>query len=131
MSAPATSAPGELSPEQVQVLLTPVPPWKQGALWKSIAIALVSSIVLLAIVAFILSNSTGWESFRQAFLSWPNFKAAWPLVLDGFKLRTHAEDCPEGKFLHPHDACFDRDGNIFVAEWVEGGRITKLRHVAG
>ncbi|MEZ4505412.1 MAG: amino acid ABC transporter permease [Thermomicrobiales bacterium] len=86
MSAPATSAPGELSPEQIQVLLTPVPPWKQGALWKSIAIALVSSIVLLAIVAFILSNSTGWESFRQAFLSWPNFKAAWPLVLDGFKL---------------------------------------------
>ena len=24
-----------------------------------------------------------------------------------------------GKFIHPHDACFDKDGNIFVAEWVE------------
>ncbi|MEM9018292.1 MAG: peptidase [Verrucomicrobiota bacterium] len=31
-----------------------------------------------------------------------------------------------GKFIHPHDACFDADGNIFVAEWVVGGRITKL-----
>lgn len=50
-------------------------------------------------------------------------------VLDGFKLRTHAEDCPEGKFLHPHDACFDRDGNIFVAEWVSTGRISFLRKV--
>jgi hypothetical protein len=35
-----------------------------------------------------------------------------------------------GKFLHPHDACFDADGNIFVAEWVHTGRITKLRKLA-
>jgi hypothetical protein len=32
-----------------------------------------------------------------------------------------------GKFIHPHDACFDAAGNIFVAEWVHTGRITKLR----
>ena len=31
-----------------------------------------------------------------------------------------------GKFVHPHDACFDAAGNIFVAEWVNGGRVTKL-----
>ena len=31
-----------------------------------------------------------------------------------------------GKFVHPHDACFDRDGNIFVAEWVITGRVSKL-----
>ncbi len=35
-----------------------------------------------------------------------------------------------GKFLHPHDACFDAAGNIFVAEWVHTGRITKLRKVS-
>ncbi len=35
----------------------------------------------------------------------------------------------DGKFVHPHDACFDRDGNIFVAEWVATGRITKLERV--
>lgn len=34
-----------------------------------------------------------------------------------------------GKFLHPHDACFDAKGNILVAEWVNTGRITKLRKV--
>lgn len=32
-----------------------------------------------------------------------------------------------GRFLHPHDACFDAEGNIFVAEWVHSGRVTKLR----
>ena len=31
-----------------------------------------------------------------------------------------------GKFVHPHDACFDADGNIFVAEWVGTGRVSKL-----
>ena len=34
-----------------------------------------------------------------------------------------------GKFIAPHSACFDRDGNIFVVEWVEVGRVTKLRRV--
>ncbi len=35
-----------------------------------------------------------------------------------------------GKFVCPHSACFDHAGNIFVVEWVEVGRVTKLRHVA-
>jgi hypothetical protein len=34
-----------------------------------------------------------------------------------------------GKFIAPHSACFDKDGNIFVVEWVEVGRVTKLRKV--
>lgn len=32
-----------------------------------------------------------------------------------------------GQFICPHGACFDHNGNIFVAEWVEVGRVTKLR----
>lgn len=35
----------------------------------------------------------------------------------------------DGKFVHPHDACFDADGNIYVAEWVQRGRISKLRRL--
>jgi len=35
-----------------------------------------------------------------------------------------------GKFICPHGACFDKDGNIFVVEWVEVGRVTKLRRTA-
>jgi hypothetical protein len=34
-----------------------------------------------------------------------------------------------GKFVCPHSACFDREGNIFVVEWVEVGRVTKLKKV--
>jgi hypothetical protein len=35
-----------------------------------------------------------------------------------------------GQFICPHGASFDHDGNIFVAEWVEVGRVTRLRKVA-
>ena len=35
-----------------------------------------------------------------------------------------------GKFIHPHDACFDKDGNIFVVEWVPTGRVSFLRKVS-
>ncbi len=42
------------------------------------------------------------------------------------KMRASPEKWQPGRFVHPHDACFDADGNIFVAEWVRGGRVTKL-----
>lgn len=49
-----------------------------------------------------------------------------------FGLRDKARDAfLPGKFIAPHGACFDREGNIFVVEWVEVGRVTKLRRVAG
>jgi hypothetical protein len=35
-----------------------------------------------------------------------------------------------GKFVAPHSAYFDHEGNIFVVEWVEVGRVTKLRRIA-
>jgi hypothetical protein len=35
-----------------------------------------------------------------------------------------------GQFVNPHGAIFDHTGNIFVVEWVEIGRVTKLRKVA-
>ena len=35
-----------------------------------------------------------------------------------------------GKFVHPHDACFDNDGNIIVAEWVATGRVSRLKKVS-
>jgi hypothetical protein len=45
-------------------------------------------------------------------------------------LRTHARsDFKPGKFICPHGSCFDHEGNIFVVEWVEVGRVTKLRKV--
>ena len=35
-----------------------------------------------------------------------------------------------GHFVAPHSAYFDHVGNIFVVEWVEVGRVTKLRKLA-
>ncbi|MDA1139866.1 MAG: peptidase [Planctomycetota bacterium] len=49
-----------------------------------------------------------------------------PKALAGFKMRGQRDQWLPGKFIHPHDACFDKDGNIFVAEWVVTGRVTKL-----
>ncbi len=48
-------------------------------------------------------------------------------VLAGnFEMRGQPEQWRPGRFVHPHDARFDADGNIYVAEWVRTGRITKL-----
>jgi hypothetical protein len=47
------------------------------------------------------------------------------------ELRTQArERFVPGKFVCPHGAAFDREGDIFVVEWVEVGRVTKLRRVS-
>ncbi len=45
------------------------------------------------------------------------------------RLKSRSEFTP-GQFITPHSAIFDHAGNIFVVEWVEVGRVTKLRKVA-
>jgi hypothetical protein len=52
-------------------------------------------------------------------------------VLEGkpFRIRTQPQSWVAGKFVHPHDACFDHQGNIFVAEWVDQGRVSFLKRV--
>ena len=51
-------------------------------------------------------------------------------ALDGFKMRGQPDQWQPGKFVHPHDACFDREGNIMVTEWVKTGRVTRLRKLS-
>ena len=51
-------------------------------------------------------------------------------VLDGFKVRGQPKEWVAGKFVHPHDAAFDKDGNIIVVEWVSTGRVTFLKKVS-
>lgn len=56
---------------------------------------------------------------------------AWrKIALAGFRMRNQRDQWQPGKFIHPHDARFDKDGNIFVAEWVNTGRVSKLRKVS-
>jgi hypothetical protein len=54
----------------------------------------------------------------------------WIEEVKKFKVRTDPKLWQPGKFVHPHDACFDKDGNIFVVEWVQTGRVSFLRHVS-
>lgn len=45
-------------------------------------------------------------------------------------LRDHPrKDFIPGKFIHPHDAMFLRNGDILVGEWVPIGRVTLLKRV--
>ena len=44
-------------------------------------------------------------------------------------LRSKPDQWLDGQFVHPHDACFAANGDIFVAEWVGTGRVTKLVRV--
>ena len=44
--------------------------------------------------------------------------------------RTPREALVPGDFCTPHGAIWDRAGNIYVAEWLPYGRVTKLRRVS-
>lgn len=48
--------------------------------------SVVSSLVLVGLVAFGLSNSPGWPRVQQSFFSPEYFAQAWPQVLDGLML---------------------------------------------
>ena len=61
--------------------------------------------------------------------------AAQRLVRDGspgimLVMRGQPERWENGRFIHPHDACFDPHGNIYVVEWVANGRVSFLKKVA-
>lgn len=49
---------------------------------------------------------------------------------EGAGVRNDRNLWQDGKFVHPHDACFGQDGSIFVAEWVGTGRVSKLERMA-
>jgi hypothetical protein len=55
---------------------------------------------------------------------------AWIEEVKKFQVRADPKRWQAGKFVHPHDACFDKDGNIYVVEWVQTGRVSFLRHVS-
>lgn len=51
---------------------------------------------------------------------WPPVSPeGWPNLAGTMHLRPDV-------FNSPHGACFDADGNVFVVEWIVGGRITKI-----
>ncbi len=73
----------------------------------------------------------GEDSTKAADLQW----RAWvvgsltPGNNLGPAVRGLAKEWAPGKFVHPHDAAFDKDGNIIVLDWVSTGRVTFLKKV--
>lgn len=51
------------------------------------------------------------------------------VLANRFAMRSKPQQWQAGRFIHPHDACFDAAGNILVVEWVPTGRVSFLRHV--
>jgi len=56
---------------------------------------------------------------------WPE-RPGWPNALgeDGCVIAPHLPD--PGRFNSPHSVAVDADGNLYVSEWLVGGRYTKL-----
>jgi len=59
------------------------------------------------------ASSLGFQSGADHQVGWPN-ERRW--------LR-------EGLFNSPHSAIADELGNIYVVEWITGGRVTKLERL--
>lgn len=51
-------------------------------------------------------------------------------ALAGMRAGNRRGEWKAGRFVHPHDAKFTKDGHIFCAEWVDGGRVTLLKRVS-
>jgi polar amino acid transport system permease protein len=86
MTAPGATATGELSEEQIRLLLKKPPPWTRRDVQRSAAIALLSTLIVFGALAYFVSRSAGWQEVQQAFFSPEDFVASFPMVLDGFWL---------------------------------------------
>lgn len=82
----STTLPPPLTEKQVAELLRPKPFWAQPGVFRSLVIAIMSTIVILGGMIAFIGNTEGWASVQQAFFSRPDMREAWPKVIDGFKL---------------------------------------------
>ena len=64
-----------------------------------------------------------------ALTDWAQFKSGEFPALAGYPNLPFSQRVP-GKFIAPHSLHVNRTGDIFVVEWVEEGRITKLKRLA-
>jgi hypothetical protein len=71
-----------------------------------------------SVVTLIGADQNIVAQIGDGFTTMPEVRALRTKPRDQFK---------PGQFVCPHDAAFDADGSIFVAEWVDVGRVTKLR----
>jgi len=90
----------------------------------------VEDVAEAAIVSELLTRGVRHRDIRRAIAHLGDDPEWRKKVLDGFKVRQQPKEWRAGKFVHPHDAAFDKDGNIFVVEWVATGRVSFLKKVS-
>lgn len=78
MNETATTVPGERRLERAAA--------KRRRTRRNAAIAALSSVVVIGGLAALVLTSPGWDSVRETFFSWSEFKNAFPEVLSGFWL---------------------------------------------
>lgn len=78
--------PPPLSDTEIAKLLQKKSAWQQSDVIRSTLVAIVSTFLLFGGMAWLIQRTEGWESVQQAFFSPPDFREAWPRVVDGFKL---------------------------------------------
>ena len=68
----------------------------------------------------------GAEDSTRAEAGWPG-RPGWPNALSSDGRMEPAHHLAAGVFNSPHSLAVDADGNLYVSEWLIGGRYTKLR----
>jgi polar amino acid transport system permease protein len=51
---------------------------------RGTVIATATTLVVLAVLAWLVTSSPGWPRVRETFLSWPDAKASFPAIAKGF-----------------------------------------------
>jgi hypothetical protein len=73
-----------------------------------------------AVVTLVDENSKVVAQLGDGFTTFAEVRTLRTKPRDQFK---------PGQFICPHDAAFDARGNIYVSEWVDVGRVTKLEKI--
>jgi polar amino acid transport system permease protein len=60
--------------------------FRRGRARRAVAVAALSTVVVLGVVAAVVLSSPGWPRVRETFLAWPEARAVFPAVLRGFWL---------------------------------------------
>jgi polar amino acid transport system permease protein len=82
----AASVSQPLGDAELAALLRRKPWWQRRDFLGSSAIATVSTIIVVSVLATVTVNSEGWTQFQRAFLNPEHFVLSFPKIWDGFLL---------------------------------------------
>ncbi len=60
--------------------------WRPGGDARNVAIAILSTVVFLALIAVAVTQSPGWEEVKSTFFDWDVFRASFPEIARAFLL---------------------------------------------